>query len=67
MAGNLGFSQATNLLEITNGSKVLQNLGGGTIDADLRLFAGSSTRKSDLFWDRFEQSINAVQSPTELI
>ena len=67
MAGNLGFSQVTNLLEVTDGAKVLQNLGGGTIDADLRLFAGSSTRKSDLFWDRFEQTINAVQSPTELI
>ena len=50
MAGNLGFSQNQNLLEVTNGAEALQNLGGGTIDADLRLFAGSSTRKSKLFW-----------------
>ncbi len=66
MAGNQGFTQTLNLLEVTDGAASLQNLGGGTIDADLRLFAGSSTRKSNLFWDRFLQSASTSNSPTDI-
>lgn len=66
MAGNLGFSQNQNLLEVTNGAEALQNLGGGTIDADLRLFAGSSTRKSKLFWNRYKNNSTITESPTDI-
>lgn len=66
MAGNLGFSQNQNLLEVTDGAEALQNLGGGTIDADLRLFAGSSTRKSKLFWNRFKNESVIRESPTDI-
>ena len=66
MAGNLGFSQATNLLEVTDGAEALQNLASGTIDADLRLFAGSSIRTSELYWNRYEQTIETIQSPTDI-
>jgi hypothetical protein len=66
MAGNLGFSQNQNLLEVTDGAEALQNLGGGTIDADLRLFAGSSTRKSKLFWNRYKNNSTITESPTDI-
>jgi len=66
MAGNLGFSQNQNLLEVEDGAGALQNLAGGTIDADLRLFAGSSTRKSRLFWDRLENTSTVTDSPTDI-
>lgn len=66
MAGNQGFTQTLNLLEVTDGAEALQNLGGGTIDADLRLFAGSSTRKSNLFWDRFFQTSSTINSPSDI-
>ena len=66
MAGNLGFSQNQNLLEVEDGAEALQNLGGGTIDADLRLFAGSSTRKSKLFWNRFEDDSAIRESPSDI-
>lgn len=66
MAGNQGFTQTLNLSEVTDGAEALQNLGGGTIDADLRLFAGSSIRKSNLFWDRFSQTSNTINSPSDI-
>lgn len=66
MAGNLGFSQNQNLLEVTDGAEALRNLGGGNIDADLRLFAGSSTRKSKLFWNRYKDSSTIAESPTDI-
>lgn len=66
MAGNQGFTQSLNLLEVTDGAEVLQNLGGGTIDADLRLFAGSSARKSNLFWNRISQTVTTSNSPSDI-
>ena len=50
---NQGFVQTLNLAEITDGAQIIQNLAGGTVDADLRVFAGLSSEKSQLFWNRF--------------
>ena len=53
---NQGFVQNLNLSEVNNGAQVFQNLVGGTIDEDLRLFAGLSSERSKLFWEKFRSS-----------
>jgi hypothetical protein len=63
---NQGFVQNLNLLEVTDGAKVLQNLAGGGIDADLRIFAGLSAERSQLYWDRFLNSASIEQSGASL-
>jgi hypothetical protein len=59
---NQGFVQTLNLAEVTNGTQLIQNLAGGNIDQDLRLFAGLSTRKSSLFWNRFRNNSQNIKS-----
>jgi hypothetical protein len=59
---NQGFVQNLNLSEVANGAQVLQNLAGGTIDADLRLFAGLSSERSKLFWEKFRDSVIKQES-----
>jgi len=59
---NQGFVQNLNLSEVTNGAQVFQNLVGGTIDEDLRLFAGLSSERSKLFWEKFRSSTFTSES-----
>ena len=63
---NQGFVQTLNLAEVTDGAQAIQNLAGGTVDADLRLFAGLSSKRSQLFWNRFRHDISNVQSNAAL-
>ena len=63
---NQGFAQSLNLLEVPDGAELLQNLAGGTVDADMRLFAGLSSKRSQLFWDRFYNSVSVEKSPSTL-
>ena len=63
---NQGFVRTLNLDEITDGSKVIQNLAGGTVDADLRVFAGLSSEKSKLVWNRFKNTTEINQSIASL-
>lgn len=63
---NQGFVQSLNLLEVPDGAELIQNLAGGTVDADMRLFSGLSAKRSQLFWDRFYNSVNIAKSPTTL-
>ena len=63
---NQGFVQSLNLLEVPDGAELIQNLAGGTVDADMRLFSGLSSKRSQLFWDRFYNSVNIAKSPTTL-
>ena len=48
---NQGFVRTLNLSEITDGAQTIQNLAGGTVDSDLRVFAGLSSEKSQLIWN----------------
>ena len=43
---NRGFVRTLNLSEIELGAQTIQNLAGGTVDADLRVFAGLSSERS---------------------
>ena len=63
---NQGFVQSQNLLEVPDGAELIQNLAGGTVDADMRLFAGLSSKRSQLFWDRFYNTVSVEKSPTTL-
>lgn len=63
---NQGFVQTLNLAEVTDGAQAIQNLAGGTVDADLRLFAGLSSKRSQLFWNRFRHDILNTQSNAAL-
>lgn len=63
---NQGFAQSLNLLEVPDGAELIQNLAGGTVDADLRLFSGLSSRRSQLFWDRFYNTVSVEKSPSAL-
>ena len=64
---NLGFSQSQNLAEADNGAEIIENLaGGGSIAGDIRLFAGSSTRKSYLSWNRFENTTLVTNTPSDI-
>ena len=63
---NQGFVQSQNLLEVPDGAEMIQNLAGGTVDADMRLFAGLSSKRSQLFWDRFYNAVSVEKSPTTL-
>lgn len=63
---NQGFVQTLNLAEVTDGAQAIQNLAGGTVDADLRLFAGLSAKRSQLFWNRFRHDAQNVQSNAAL-
>lgn len=63
---NQGFVQSLNLLEIPNGAEFIQNLAGGTVDADMRLFAGLSSKRSQLFWDRYYNTVSVEKSPSTL-
>ena len=48
---NQGFVRTLNLDEVTDGAQTIQNLAGGTVDADLRVFAGLSSERSQLLWN----------------
>jgi len=63
---NQGFVRTLNLAEVTDGAKLIQNLAGGTVDADLRIFAGLSSQKSQLFFNRFSNSAKVEQSNKSL-
>tara|TARA_B100001250_G_C19806958_1_gene793799 strand:+ start:489 stop:2894 length:2406 start_codon:yes stop_codon:yes gene_type:complete len=63
---NQGFVKTLNLDEISDGSQTIQNLAGGTVDADLRVFAGLSKERSQLFWNRFKNSTEINQSVASL-
>ena len=63
---NQGFVQTLNLAEITDGAQTIQNLAGGTVDADLRIFAGLSSERSQLFFNRFKHSASVEQSGASL-
>ena len=69
---NQGFVRTLNLSEIELGAQTIQNLAGGTVDADLRVFAGLSSQKSQLIWNRFvntaeiNQSVSSLKEGTQL-
>ena len=63
---NQGFVRTLNLAEVTDGAQLIQNLAGGTVDADLRIFAGLSSEKSQLFFNRFLNSAGVEQSNKSL-
>ena len=63
---NQGFVRTLNLSEVELGAETIQNLAGGTIDADLRVFAGLSSERSQLFWNRFKNSTEINQSVASL-
>ena len=70
---NQGFVRTLNLSEITDGAQTIQNLAGGTVDADLRVFAGLSSERSQLIWNRFintteiNQSVASLKEGTQFI
>ena len=70
---NQGFVKTLNLDEVTDGAQTIQNLAGGTVDADLRVFAGLSSERSQLLWNRFvnrseiNQSVASLKKGTQLI
>ena len=70
---NQGFVRTLNLDEVTDGAQTIQNLAGGTVDADLRVFAGLSSERSQLLWNRFinsaeiNQSVSSLKNGTQLI
>ena len=70
---NQGFVKTLNLDEINDGAQTIQNLAGGTVDADLRVFAGLSSERSQLLWNRFvnrseiNQSVASLKKGTQLI
>ena len=70
---NQGFVRTLNLSEVTDGAQTIQNLAGGTVDADLRVFAGLSSERSQLLWNRFinraeiNQSVASLKNGTQLI
>ena len=70
---NQGFVRTLNLDEVTDGAQTIQNLAGGTVDADLRVFAGLSSERSQLLWNRFvnrseiNQSVASLKNGTQLI
>jgi len=63
---NQGFVSNLNLVEVTDGAGLLNNLAGAGIDADLRIFAGLSAERSQLYWDRFLHSTAIEQSGASL-
>ena len=63
---NQGFVRTLNLSEIELGAQTIQNLAGGTVDADLRVFAGLSSEKSQLIWNRFINTAEINQSVSSL-
>ena len=63
---NQGFVRTLNLSEITDGAQTIQNLAGGTVDRDLRVFAGLSSERSQLLWNRFKNSSEINQSVASL-
>ena len=63
---NQGFVRTLNLSEVTDGAQTIQNLAGGTVDADLRVFAGLSSERSQLLWNRFKNSAEINQSVASL-
>ena len=63
---NQGFVRTLNLDEIDDGAQTIQNLAGGTVDADLRVFAGLSSERSQLLWNRFKNSAEINQSVASL-
>ena len=70
---NQGFVRTLNLDEVSDGAQTIQNLAGGTVDADLRVFAGLSSERSQLLWNRFinrseiNQSVASLKNGTQLI
>ena len=69
---NQGFVRTLNLSEIELGAQTIQNLAGGTVDKDLRVFAGLSSERSQLIWNRFintaeiNQSVSSLKNGTQL-
>lgn len=47
---NQGFVQELNLQEVTDGKEIINNLAGGTAAADLLVFQGLASEKSQLFF-----------------
>ena len=70
---NQGFVRTLNLDEVSDGAQTIQNLAGGTVDADLRVFAGLSSERSQLLWNRFinnaeiNQAVASLKNGTQLI
>ena len=63
---NQGFVRTLNLDEVSDGAQTIQNLAGGTVDADLRVFAGLSSERSQLIWNRFINNAEINQSVASL-
>ena len=63
---NQGFVRTLNLSEVIDGVDIIQNLAGGTVDEDMRLFAGLSSEKSQLIWNRFLYTAENNQSVASL-
>ena len=63
---NQGFVRTLNLSEVIDGVDIIQNLAGGTVDKDMRLFAGLSSEKSQLIWNRFLYTAENNQSVASL-
>ena len=63
---NQGFVKTLNLSEIELGAQTIQNLAGGTVDKDLRVFAGLSSQRSQLIWNRFVNTAEINQSVSSL-
>ena len=63
---NQGFVRTLNLDEVSDGAQTIQNLAGGTVDADLRVFAGLSSERSQLLWNRFINNAEINQSVASL-
>ena len=63
---NQGFVQALNLSEVEDGSLILDNLAGGTVSNDLKIFQGVSTKKSLLFFNRFVHTAVTEESEKSL-
>ena len=63
---NQGFVKTLNLSEVIDGVDIIQNLAGGTVDKDMRLFAGLSSEKSQLIWNRFLYTAENNQSVASL-
>ena len=63
---NQGFVKTLNLSEVIDGVDIIQNLAGGTVDEDMRLFAGLSSEKSQLIWNRFLYTAENNQSVASL-
>jgi len=63
---NQGFVQELNLQEVTDGKEIINNLAGGTAAADLLVFQGLASEKSQLFFNRFRDLASTEESGKSL-